>query len=894
MTVARTIYHAIATVGAGAHAIACRMLAMLPQSASTLIFLGLLLGGSGGSAAPVPEVSPAPPRTVLMLSSERSELPSIPAFERGLRQNFSESNGTTEFFVEYLDFGRFPGQAQEAAFARYLRDRYSGRRIDVIVPFHEAAFEFLLAHREELFPGVPVVAAGIERRSVEGRKLPPDITTIPVIYDYDRTLELALALQPDAQDVLVVHGVADYDLRRREEVRRSLSRLAPRLRYRMLGGVPLSEIENAVRNLPSQSFVLLVSMVRDAGGRSLVGQDYAGRLAAVSPVPIYGTFSSHMAPGILGGAITDFAAVGQITSAVVSQVLLGNVPPGTIAIEIPETPLRVNWRAIEKWGIPPSRVPRDAQILFREPGLWDAHRGTVLAALAALLVQASLITGLMLQLRRRRRAESAFKDSEERFRLATDAAHLGMWGWNTLDDRLWATERCRALHGLPQAGELTYREFTDAVHPEDRERIRQTIWEALRDRVPFSAEYRILLPAGDVRWIAVRGRGSHRNGPEPAAVLGVAVDVTDRKQAEETLRLAVEALPTALLMVNEEGTIVLANKQAERLLGYPPGELRGQSVDVLVPSRFRGSHAGHRAGFFLAPQARVMAANRDLYALRKDGMEIPIEIGLNPVRSAEGLLILAAIVDLSQRYELRRKQYELEHIARVSAMGEIAASLAHELNQPLTAILSNAQAGLRLLDRHGTDQAEIKEILQDVVADDKRAGEVIGTLRTMLRGGKTEPRRIDLGKTVCDVLTLLHSELLGQHVEVETVLAADSFVLADQTQTEQVLLNLVMNGIDAMQQQPNGERRLRIAVSRTDETAAQVAVSDSGKGISDDDLEKVFDSFWTTKAFGMGMGLAVCKSIVESSGGRIWVERNNDQGVSFFFTLPLATEAVKA
>ena len=286
-----------------------------------------------------------------------------------------------------------------------------------------------------------------------------------------------------------------------------------------------------------------------------------------------------------------------------------------------------------------------------------------------------------------------------------------------------------------------------------------------------------MLPAGDVRWIATRGRGSYRDGPEPTGVLGVAVDITERKQAEETLR---------------------------------------------------------------------------------------------------------------------RKQHELEHIARVSTMGEIAASLAHELNQPLTAILSNAQAGLRLLDRPDTDQAEIREILQDVVADDKRAGNVIGTLRTMLRREKTEPRRMDLANTVRDVLMLLNSELVGQHVEVETVLAADSFVLADRTQTEQVLLNLVMNGMDAMRQRPAQERKLRIAVSRIGETAAQIAVRDSGMGISDDDLEKVFDAFWTTKTLGMGMGLAVCKSIVDSYGGRIWVERNNDRGVTFFFTLPLAIEAQSA
>ena len=295
-------------------------------------FLLVLIGGGAGGAEPgrrAPTVSKA----VLVLTSERSDLPAVASFQRGLREKLSDPDGKIELFVEYLDFGRFPERTHEAAFVRYLRERYSGRRIDAIVPSSEAALQFLLAHREALFPGVPVVAAGTEPRRVEGPRLPPGITAIPVIYDYDRTLELALALQPDAREVLVVHGVAEWDLRRREEARRSLERHAPRLRYRMLGGVPLPEIENAVRNLPSQSFVLFVSMVRDAESRSLVGQDYAGRLAAVSPVPIYGTFVSHMERGTLGGAVTDSVALGRAASTVVAQILSGTPPSDTIAVE---------------------------------------------------------------------------------------------------------------------------------------------------------------------------------------------------------------------------------------------------------------------------------------------------------------------------------------------------------------------------------------------------------------------------------------------------------------------------------------------------------------------------------------------------------------------------------
>jgi len=344
--------------------------------------------------------------------------------------------------------------------------------------------------------------------------------------------------------------------------------------------------------------------------------------------------------------------------------------------------------------------------------------------------------------------------------------------------------------------------------------------------------------------------------------------------------------------VNRRGTILLANSQAETLLGYETGELAGRPVDLLVPDRLRSGHAGHRTGFFAAPEERAMAADRELFARRKDGSEIPVEIGLNPIRSGEEMLVLAAIVDLTARQELKRKQHELEHIGRVSTMGEIAGSLAHELSQPLAAILSNAQAGLRFLDAGNPDPQEIREILQDVVADDKRAGEVVGALRSMLRRGKTESAVIDVAAAARDVLALLHSELVGQQVEVETGLEPGCFVIANKTQIEQVLLNLVMNGIDAMRPQPLPGRHLRVEVSHAGAKTVRVAVRDSGVGIPAEDLDRVFEAFWTTKASGMGMGLAVCGSIVKSCGGEIRVEPNADRGVTFSFTVPLAAQPV--
>jgi PAS domain S-box-containing protein len=238
--------------------------------------------------------------------------------------------------------------------------------------------------------------------------------------------------------------------------------------------------------------------------------------------------------------------------------------------------------------------------------------------------------------------------------------------------------------------------------------------------------------------------------------------------------------------------------------------------------------------------------------------------------------------------EIQRMRAQCWHADRISRTAVLIGSLAHELSQPLAAILSNAQAGLQFLSHNPPDQYEIREILKDIVADAKRAGGVIAVLRSMIRQQETSRVRVDAAELVREVLALLRAELAAQQVTVETACEAGCFLLADKTQIEQVILNLILNGIEAMQERPVDQRHLRIEMASLSRVQVQVAVRDSGVGIPLDKLEHVFDAFWTMKEEGLGLGLAVCRSIVEAHGGRIRVERNNGHGASFFFTLPLA------
>ena len=210
----------------------------------------------------------------------------------------------------------------------------------------------------------------------------------------------------------------------------------------------------------------------------------------------------------------------------------------------------------------------------------------------------------------------------------------------------------------------------------------------------------------------------------------------------------VEAAPNAMVMINPQGTIALVNAQAEAIFGYPRGEMVGQPIEMLVPERSRPQHLIHRCSYFSNPQRQEMGFGRELVGRRKDGSEVPVEIGLNPIQAAEGMFVLASIIDITQRRQAEREaaqqRNELAHLSRVTMLGELSGSLAHELNQPLTAILSNAQAAHRFLANATADREEVQEILRDIIAADKRAGETIRRLRMLFKKGEVQNQPADV------------------------------------------------------------------------------------------------------------------------------------------------------
>jgi two-component system sensor kinase FixL len=347
-----------------------------------------------------------------------------------------------------------------------------------------------------------------------------------------------------------------------------------------------------------------------------------------------------------------------------------------------------------------------------------------------------------------------------------------------------------------------------------------------------------------------------------------------------------ELLPFAILVTNRHGEIVLANAASEKLFGYSRDELIGASAEALVPGLRDGAHTALQIDTASGHALSAAHGSRDVFARRKEGTEFPAEITTNPLTSHREALMLTVVIDRTERYELQRNRQDLAHLTRVSTLGELAGSLAHELNQPLTAMLSNAQAAQRFMAMDPIDLDEVREILHDLVADNRRASEVIRRIRALLKKGELEAAPLSLADVIGDVVLLLHSDAIVRGVRVfMNIEPALPPVHGDRVQLQQVVLNLLLNAFDAMESHGVPDREVVIEASVDDEGAVRVAVRDCGPGLADDIVEKVFTPFFTSKRDGLGLGLSISRSIVEMHGGRIWAENNADVGATFHFTL---------
>jgi two-component system, LuxR family, sensor kinase FixL len=359
---------------------------------------------------------------------------------------------------------------------------------------------------------------------------------------------------------------------------------------------------------------------------------------------------------------------------------------------------------------------------------------------------------------------------DQQISLAAEAAKMGFWFRDFGREDFWASEQWRALFGFTSSETLQMDNFFQRLHPSDREPTRQALEDAYRGDGSYQSEHRVVLPDGQVRWIACHGRLELNANNEPLRLLGVSLDVTRRKLAE---------------------------------------------------------------------------------------------------------------------LEAHGRRNEAAHLLRVASLGELSSAMAHELKQPLMAIMSNAQAAQLLLARDNVDLQEIRDILSDIVADDKRAGEVIDRLHGLVRRRDFQPQILEANQLVRDVLDMMSYELTSRSVHVVADLTADHLpIRGDRVQLQQVLINLILNAVDSMSQPPKNERTLTLRTCRVGGNIVHISLADTGHGIPPGNEEAIFDSYYTTKPGGLGLGLSLSRSIVVAHGGHLRAESQGPSGAIFHCSIP--------
>lgn len=364
------------------------------------------------------------------------------------------------------------------------------------------------------------------------------------------------------------------------------------------------------------------------------------------------------------------------------------------------------------------------------------------------------------------------------------------------------------------------------------------------------------------------------------------------KSREAHLSSILDTVPDAMIVIDEFGRIRSFSRAAERLFGYKAEELIGENVKILMPSPYRQAHDSYLERYRTTGEKRIIGIGRVVVGERKDGSTFPMELAVGEVRSAAGRHFTGFVRDLTERQQaearLQDLQAELVHMSRLTALGEMASALAHELNQPLSASANYLRGAQRLLSGlQETRLAEIETALGKAAEQSLRAGEIIRRLREFVARGEAQKSVESLSKLIeeASALALVGAKEKGIAVRYELDETVD-LILADRVQVQQVVLNLLRNAIEAME--ASSERRIVVKTTRTADDMAQVCVSDTGSGVSPQIREQLFQPFVTNKAQGLGVGLSISRSIIEAHRGKIWVEPSPLIGSSFCFTLPLA------
>lgn len=673
-----------------------------------------------------------------------------------------------------MDLLRFPEEHHFQHLVQLYRERYAGRKLDLIIATLGASREFLARYKNELFPDTPVLFVDIDTRLIDHDVLKNDGAIVTGRFDLEGTLELALGLHREVRDVFVVSGTSSLDRSLEDLAKKAFQRFEDRVGIHWLSGFSLEEILEKVSRLPEHSIIFYLALYRDAKGKTFLSHQALSMISEKAAVPIYGLSEYFIGAGMVGGHLYSFSKLGDKTAQSALRLLSGESADQIQPLEERADRYVFDWHQLKRWNIDEDSLPPGSLIRNKIFSAWETYRLQIVAAGSALILQFVLIMALISNLVRRRQAKCALIHSEEKLQKAAN------------------------------------------------------------------------------EW-----------------------------------KITFDSIPDPIMVLDSELRIARVNRATAAFLNLPLDGIPGSFYEILRHGN-RTPFDGRLLEKTLETKEReeeeVFDKDRDAWFL----------VSVFPILDKRGEMtgILCSARNVTERKraeaEAHRRMTELAHVTRVSTMGELAASLAHEINQPLTAILANAQAAQRFLSHPKPNLDEIREILDDIVQDDQRVSEVIRRMRALLKKQMVSRETFNVNEVVTESIALVNSAHPLDGLTITSKMDLDPIhVKADRVQVQQVLFNLLMNAAGAMRNTPPSSRSIRLRTSIDDGRMVKVSVTDCGTGIDEHNMNLLFEPFYTTKPEGLGMGLSISQTIINAHGGEMRVCNNPEGGATFTFTLPV-------
>lgn len=483
------------------------------------------------AAAPVKEV-----RRVLIFYELGLSSPAVTLLDREILTALEASPFQIELYREYLETTLFPDPAAQQEFRRWYIHKYRDRKPDLIIALGPSPLKFIVDAHERAFRDIPVVFGGTSEEQADHPMLDNHFTGVWERFEPSKTLEVALRLQPETKHVIVVGGTSSYDRHLEAIYKKDLHSYEDHFDISYLTDLDMPVLLNRLKHVPQNSVILYANFEQDAAGTPFVAASQADPMfASVANAPIFSSTDVDWGHGEVGGDVESFAEEGK-TIGKITQAILNGKRPQDIPIVNGANVYLFDWRALRRWGFSEGGLPPGSLVLYRQPTAWESYKWYVISGISLILAEALLIFGLVWQRARRRKVESELAMTYDRLRLAVDAGRSVGWDWDVKSGRDQWFGDLRTMFGIPAdsySGHVS--EFRRRVHPEDRELVWKALESARESRNPYVAEFRVLRNDGAVRWITARGRFYYANNGDAERMLGMAVDISDHKAAEEEL-----------------------------------------------------------------------------------------------------------------------------------------------------------------------------------------------------------------------------------------------------------------------------------------------------------------------------------------------------------------------